>query len=113
MGHETCQMNKCSYKDEIYILRGVFFGGGVGEGWRLDIERISERKCEMMKTWINNLEVLTVAQNTITYRSATVATTMTSPIIRRAMLGGVHLATSGGFPVSTLESWPNRSTLPL
>src|SRR6266850_7051773 len=84
MGHETCQMNKCSYKDEIYIIRGFFFGGGVGEGWRLDIERISERKCEMMETWINNLEVLTVAQNTITYMSATVVTMTTSLIIRRA-----------------------------
>src|SRR5260370_37374645 len=97
MGCETCQMNKCSYKDEIYIVRGVFFGGGVGEGWQLDIERISERKCEMIETCINNLEVLTVAQNTITYMSATVAMTMTSPIIQRATLGGAHLAVNREF----------------
>ncbi len=111
MGCETCQMNKCSYKDEIYILRGVFFGGGVGEGWQLDIERISERKCEMMETWINNLEVLTVAQNMITYMSATVVMMTTSLIIWRVMLGGVCLAMSWEFLGLMLELWPCWATL--
>src|SRR5260370_35769962 len=91
--------------------KGVFFGGGVGEGWQLDIERISERKCEMMETWINNLEVLTVAQNMITYMSATVVMMMTSLIIQRATLGGARLAVSGGFPGLMLELWPCWATL--